>query len=267
MAEKKFSFNLDVKSKDLIIAITLLVGLIYTTSVFPHVFHSNTRVIILAVVFLGTIILFSKYLKSSNALHPLALAVICTVVVAITMYQKDLEKQFKNVFHFDLNKVFNDIFHLFDQPDDKTNEKIKKTIYEKYADPTKNEVYFPGSDNVKMHANAAGVSLTGLFLLPKNYVCVVFTNQIIGIQDHEDTADETWNKIYHGHMYPLYVNLDDNSYVVYCHCLIKEVDTTFFDTVKCPDGNTYHICHEYRHMNKNDAMYIYNHAPFLSIGI
>lgn len=245
----------------------IVLAVMYIQTPVQTIAKSDMSIKIIIGTFIITLILFAKYLKSESYIHPVILAILCTTAVAVAIYYndtKDLLKKLESGFDFDLNSL-NPFASHTKTPSLKSQ--IRQKLYEEYANADNNEVYFPGSDNVKMYANAAGVSLTGLWMLPKNFVCIVFTDQIIKIQDYEDDAQTTWNNIYHGHMYPILVYLNNKTYYVYCHCMIKEIETTLFDTVTCPDGKTYHICQEYRHMNKNDAMYVFNHAPFLSYSI
>lgn len=168
---------------------------------------------------------------------------------------------FLALFYSDLGAGLGGIFPSL-PPSEELVNKIKSEIYNTYADPSKNEVYFPGNSKLQSMALAAGYDLCASVgcLTKKDFVAVVFTDQILKIQEGIDDPKVVWNNVMWKHMYPLEVYLDGKNYIVYCKCDIREYDWKLVSTV-CFGLTCYNLNSEYRHMPKEHALSILNNAP------
>ena len=208
----------------------------------------QVKAAILAIVFVAVVGISIVYAKIDDPITLFAIAGGTTFVAFVALFYKDI-----------LNAIGQVSIPGFGVDE----KKVKEKIYIEYADPTKNEVYFPGNNNIKLYAKAAGVDLHSSPITEKDFVAVVYTDQVIKIQQHTDDPKEVWNNIYYNRIYPLQVYVDGELYVVYCKCDIREYDWHVTSMVcwgfppKCYDLNK-----EYKHMPKEDALVLLNNPPF-----
>jgi len=150
-------------------------------------------------------------------------------------------------------------FDLFeDQPDTQLEQKVRIKVYEEYADPNKDEVYFVGAQTLNAIADNAGVDrggfgLLGFSITHEDYIGIVYTDQIIRIDDEMPTPQTQWNNIISGRMFPLVVYVDNKLYVVWCRIDWKKVDLVLLPVI---DG--YNLDRDYRHIPKADAQMIFS---------
>ena len=144
-------------------------------------------------------------------------------------------------------------------------DKVKEALYQQYADPGKGEVYWPGNKNIQNYAKAAGYDIgAGFPFQEMDFLCIVHTDQIQKVLTRMPDPKEVWNYIYYVRLYPVKVYVNNQLYVVLCSCELKEVNITFFSTVTAPSGKTYDVNNEYRHMPKDDAIYVFNNPPWMT---
>jgi len=265
MTDKSVRAEFKISLRDILFLLILLIVIYYAYEMYSKYSSANEQnpfvanILVALAVFIVVVLYSAKHVK--NHIGALVLGIVVAVVVFIILDYKyisnlpdELAKDIGGV------SVSNPFSH------EPTKEQILKVLHSQYADPVKGEVYWPGNKNIQNYANAAHLNLSIWTFETQDFVCYVETNKIARIQDKLDSPQEVWNNIFYGHIYPImvYVPLPDGTskpYVVYCRCHIKTANFVLSSTVHCPSGRTYDLNNEYRHMNRNDAIYCFNNPP------
>jgi len=265
MTDKSIRTEFKISLKDIIFLIILLIVGYYAYDMYSKYSSINKENSILAsvlvalVVFVVVVLYSAKHVKSHTG------ALILGLILAVTAF---IILDYKNIINLpsELAKDIEGISVPNPFSHKPTKEQILKVLHSQYADPAKNEVYWPGNKNIQNYANAAHLNLSIWTFETQDFVCYVETDKIARIQEELDSPQDVWNNIFYGHIYPImvYVPLPDGTtkpYVVYCRCHIKTANFVLSSTVHCPSGRTYDLNNEYRHMNRNDAIYCFNNPP------
>ena len=246
------------KYADLLLSIVIAIILIYIvfyyqgastsagSSIMNLISSKGFKYFVVAVTFVGVLYIAIVYAKIEDPLTLFAIAGGATVVMAIALLGGEITK-------------------VFSTPIVTPKEEILRAVWNKYADPTKNEVYFPGNKTLQMYAKSAGYDVSAGFPFQElDYICIVHTDQLINIQTYMDNPKDLWNKIFYNRIYPLSVYVNGQLYVAYFKCDLREVNMTLISTVTAPSGKTYDLNKEYRHMPREDGLFILNNPPWLT---
>jgi len=266
MTEKSINATFKISSKDILLIIVLVIVAYYAYDIYSKYTSTSEKnpnvanALVALVAFIVTVLFSAKHVK--NHTGALILGVVVASVVFLLLDYKNIAQLPEQLSHM-LGSSINIQNPFSSEP---SKEQILKVLHSQYADPTKNEVYWPGNKIIQNYANAAHINLSIWTFETQDFVCYVETDKIARIQDKLEDPQDVWNNIFYGHIYPLvvYVPLHDGTtkpYVVYCRCHIKTANFVVTSTVTCPSGKTYDLNNEYRHMNRNDAIYCFNHPP------
>ncbi len=221
----------------------------------------NEKISLVALVFLFTLLFTVKFAKFDNHIAVLAIAAVAALAVAFIAFEKNIAE----ALHFNLPNISFGIPSFTGNSDLKS--RVAKALAEQYADPAKDEVYWPGNTILDNYAKAAhyNVSTGWLGLVPKFFAAVVYTDRphIIKITDNLPSPEETWNNIYYGHQFPCIVSLDDGSTkVAWCYC--KFTECAFSKIVPFPgmppEVDGYNLDNEHRHLKKPEAEKMWNYV-------
>lgn len=220
------------------------------TSLSQLIQSDSTRFIILGAVVLFVLITMIRA-KIDDVPTLLTVTTLTAVVTFVVLYVDKIKEVVKA---FDLG----DLNPFDDGVSKKLENEIKQKIYQEYADPTKDEVYFVGAQTLNAIADNAGVDrggfgLFGFSITHEDYIGIVYTDRIIRIDTEMPTPREQWNRMINGRMFPLVVYVEGKQYVVWASFEWKKIDITLF-----PYVGKYNLDRDYRHMPKTDAREIFS---------
>ena len=200
------------------------------SSLYQVLLSDNLKLLIIAGVI---IFIMATALKSrtSDTTSVLLFSAIAGGLTFLGLYAQEIKKLTGNI---DLNP-FDDLIS-----EEKTNPdlkiKVRDYIYERYADPTKSEVYYVGATTLNQIADQAGIDRCKRFLgqcyETYDYVGFVDTYEIVRIDRTSPPPAEVWNEIVVGEIYPLKAYIDGKKYVVWCSIDLIRTDLNVITWLK-----------------------------------
>ena len=223
-------------------------------SLYQVLISDNLKLMLVA----GTVIfIMATALKSRTADVPsvLLFSGIAGGLVFLAVYADQLDKVLSNV-QLDLNP-FDDL-----TPDRERDRdlklKIQEYVYNRYADPAKDEVYYVGSSTLNMYADAAGVDRCKRFLgqcyETYDYVGFVETDSIIKITESMPAPADIWNEIIVGKNYPLKAVVNGKTYIAWYNINVVRTDLNALTWAKQQIyGSPINPDFDYPHLPREDA--------------